>query len=171
MISKRKIYIVLLSGLYLLIVGIVAWISGRPFIFPSLGPTAYVLAFDILPDKNHSAQTVIGGHACGVIGGLLSYQLLVSPHTLMNLTEPMSFPGIYLALGAVTALIITTFLMLLFNASHPPACATTLIISLGILPTLVDGLFIMGAVTLMYIGYLMFQYSVSYYIKNKDLQM
>lgn len=150
MLNKRKLFIVLLSGLYLLMVGIVAWLSGRPFIFPSLGPTAYVLAFDIMPDQHHSARAVIGGHACGVAGGLLSYHLVVSPYTLVGLAEPLSLIGIFLALGAVLALMITTWLMLLFNASHPPACATTLIISFGILPDLLDGLFIIAAVAVMY---------------------
>lgn len=153
MLDKRKLYIVLLSGLYLLMVGVIAWFSGRPFIFPSLGPTAYVLAFDILPDQHHSARTVIGGHACGVVGGLLSYHLIVFPYTLVGLAEPLSVIGIFLALGAVLALMITTWLMLLFNASHPPACATTLIISLGILPDLLDGFFIIAAVAVMYAVY------------------
>lgn len=157
MTGKQKFYIVFLSGLYLFMVGVIAWLSGRPFIFPSLGPTAYVLAFDIMPDRKHSLRTVIGGHGCGVLGGFLCYHLLVSPNTLMGLTEPVSFMGALLGLGAVAALMTTTFLMLMFNASHPPACATTLIISLGILSDPIDGLFIMGAVLLMYIGYWLVQ--------------
>lgn len=157
MIGRQKIAIVLLSGLYLLMAGVIAWLSGRPFIFPSLGPTAYVLAFDILTDKNHSGRVVIGGHLCGVLGGFLSYYLFVSPYTLTGLAEPVSVIGGYLALGAVAALIATTFLMLLFNASHPPACATTLIISLGILSDPIDGIFIIGAVILMYVCYWLVQ--------------
>lgn len=157
MTGKQKIAIVLLSGLYLLMAGVIAWLSGRPFIFPSLGPTAYVLAFDIMPGANHSGRVVIGGHICGVLGGLFSYHLLVSPNTLMGLAEPVSVIGAYLVLGAVAALMTTTFLMLSFNSSHPPACATTLIISLGILSDPIDGLFIIGAVILMYIGYWLVQ--------------
>lgn len=157
MTAKQNTYIVLLSGLYLLIPGAIAWITGSPFIFPSLGPTAYVLAFDIIPDRTHSSKSVIGGHACGIIGGLGSYHLLVSPNNLLSVAEPLSLATGVLVLGAIAALMITTFLMLLFNASHPPACATTLIVSLGILPDFLDGIIIIGAVTLMYFGYRLIQ--------------
>jgi CBS-domain-containing membrane protein len=78
----------------------------------------------------------------------------VFPFTLVGLAESLSLLGIFfLALGAVLALMIATWLMLLFNANHPPACATTLIISLGILPDLLDGFFIIAAVAVMYAVY------------------
>ncbi|MDZ7682833.1 MAG: hypothetical protein U5J63_14230 [Fodinibius sp.] len=38
---------------------------GEPLIFPSLGPTAYVFAFNADTDSlTESAQTIIGGHFC-----------------------------------------------------------------------------------------------------------
>lgn len=137
--------------------GLVAWSTGRPFIFPSLGPTAYVLAFDLVPNRTHSARAVIGGHICGMLGGLASYHVLVGPRNLMSLTESFSHTGFLLTCGAVVALAITTFLMLLLNASHPPACATTLIVSLGIMPEIADGLYIVGAVAIMYGCYILIQ--------------
>lgn len=106
----------------------IVWSVGAPFIFPRLGPTAYILAFD--QKRSHSARGVIGGHACGILGGLVSYYLIVDSYNLLMITETVSTPGIFLGLGAVLAIAITTFLMLLFQVSHPPACATTLIISL-----------------------------------------
>lgn len=149
-----------MSGLYLLIPGMIAFLTGRPFIFPSLGPTAYVLAFDLIPKKTHSPRTIVGGHVCGVFGGLLSYHLLVSPIHLTEVLEPLSLASGVLILGAAIALLLTIFLMLLLDASHPPACATTLIVSLGILPGFADGLIIIGAVILMYIGYRIIQHLI-----------
>jgi membrane protein implicated in regulation of membrane protease activity len=73
------------------------------------------------------------------------------------ITEVISTPGIFLGLGAVLAIAITTFLMLWFQVSHPPACATTLIISLGILPYWYDGLVILIAVAILYFTYWIFQ--------------
>lgn len=134
------------------ILGLIAWASGIVFIFPSLGPSAYVLAFD--ERMSSSGKEVIGGHACGILGGLLSYHVVVNPYSLAQLTGTFSEAGLWLALGAVLALGITIFLMLIFQASHPPACATTLIVSLGILPGWFDGLIIMLAVTILYVTYL-----------------
>lgn len=149
--NKRILHIVLRSGLYLSLPAIVAWAAGAAFIFPSLGPTAYVLAFD---DKaSHSTGVVIGGHTCGVAGGLISYHLIASPYTLYGLEASFSMGGLALSAGCIVALALTALFMLLFGASHPPACATTLIVSLGILPGWQESLIIILAVSLMYGGY------------------
>ncbi len=152
---KRIISITSKSALFILVLSLFAWALGAPFIFPSLGPTAYILAFD--QKRSHSARVVIGGHTCGIFGGLLSYYLVVDPYNLLMLTEIASTTGIFLGLGAVLAIVITTFLMLLLQVSHPPACATTLIISLGILSHWYDGLVILIAVTIIYFTYWIFQ--------------
>lgn len=47
--------------------------------------------------------------------------------------------------------------MLVFNVSHPPACATTLIVALGILPAFLDAVVIMAAVVLMFLTYALFR--------------
>lgn len=148
---KRSLSITSKSALFILVLSLIAWAMGAPFIFPSLGPTAYILAFD--QKWSHSARVVIGGHACGILGGLVSYYLVVDPYNLFLLTETVSTPGIFLGLGAALAIAITTFLMLTFQVSHPPACATTLIISLGILPYWYDGLIILIAVVILYYTY------------------
>lgn len=139
--TKKILHIVLRSGLYFSLPAIVAWTAGAAFVFPSLGPTAYVLAFD--DEVSHSSTVVIGGHACGVAGGLISYYLIASPYTLYQLGEPLSA-------GCIVALALTALFMLLFNVSHPPACATTLIVSWGILPAWEESLIIIAAVSLMY---------------------
>lgn len=134
------------------LLGLVAWMAGAPFLFPSLGPTAYLLGYS---DRfEHTARVVIGGHLCGILGGLASYHLIAGPATLMQLGEAFSASGLALAGGAVAAVTLTVFLMLIFNASHPPACATTLIISLGILPEWTDAVIILVAVTIIYLAYL-----------------
>lgn len=120
-------------------------------IFPSLGPTAYVLGFN--PESTYTSKAVIGGHFFGVVGGLASYHLIVSPNQLSMLTEPLSQPGLMLMLGGVIALVLTVLLMVFFEASHPPACATTLIVSLGILPSWQEAGIIIIAVVIMYLSY------------------
>lgn len=148
---RKNGFIILKSSFFISLMGVVAYISGNAFIFPSLGPTAYILAFD--QKISHSANVVIGGHSCGVLGGLAGYHLMASPTNLMMLTDPMSGAGFHLAAASVVAIAVTVFLMLSLNISHPPACATTLIIALGILPHWVDVLVIMAAVVILYYSY------------------
>lgn len=144
-------FIVVRATLYLTVTALLAWSSGRPFLFPSLGPTAYVLAFD--NKEVHSFRAVVGGHACGIVGGLVSYYLLVFPYTFQDWGGPLGQAGMYLALGGVAALAITAGLMLGLKASHPPACATTLIISLGIMPLCREAIIILISVWCMYTAY------------------
>lgn len=140
---------------FMAVVGLVAWAADAMLIFPSLGPSAYLLAYD--NNFSYTARTVIGGHLCGVVGGLTSYILIVEPYVFTGMINAFSIDGAWLILGSVLALGITVLLMLLFQASHPPACATTLIISLGILPTLADSAVILLAVILLYLCYQVFQ--------------
>lgn len=153
-LSKQTIYITLRATLFMGVLACIAWIFGKAFIFPSLGPSAYVLAFDLDKKKSHSAQSVIGGHACGILAGLFSYHLFVNPYHISQFTNAFAEPGLWLAIGSVVSLSLTVFLMLIFRVSHPPACATTLIISLGILPDLSDAIIIIFSVTILYLVYL-----------------
>ncbi|PAU94757.1 hypothetical protein CK503_04595 [Aliifodinibius salipaludis] len=73
----------------------------------------------------------------------------------------MQESGFLLGSGAVLALVITVLLMLIFEASHPPAYATTLIVSLGILPGWLQAAFIMIAVSMMYLSYRLYSKLIS----------
>lgn len=95
------------SGLFLGVLGLIAWVSGKPFIFPSLGPTAYLLAFD--RDLSHTFRVVAGGHLCGVIGGLIAWHLLAQPYDVMSFSGSFSTAGLYLTGSGVLSLMITWF--------------------------------------------------------------
>lgn len=137
------------AGLLIAVLGVVAWGTGLPFVFPSLGPTAFVLAYEST-DASQSAWTVIGGHAWGVGSGLLSYHLLASGTSLLDLAAAGSVAGAQLAASAAVATGLTSALMIGTRSVHPPACATTLIVGLGLLPTLAEGGIILLAVTLLW---------------------
>ena len=112
----------------------VAWLSGLPFVFPSLGPSAYVLA--VSPDADTSVPNrVFGGHLIGLAFGLVSYHLLASG--LILTTQPVagSLAGGRLAASAFLAVVGTTAGMVATDYRHAPACATTLIVALGLLTT------------------------------------
>ncbi|WP_340099496.1 HPP family protein [Salinibaculum salinum] len=108
--------------------------TGFPFIFPSLGPTAYLLA--VRPSAlSCRPRTVVGGHAIGVAGGLVAFSLLAPDVAVTAELPPLSSDGLRLAASGVLATGLTTGGMLATGLRHAPACATTLIVSLGLLST------------------------------------
>ncbi len=145
--NKHVIRISLETGLYVGLLGIIVWVAGRPFVFPSLGPTALVLA--LRPAEN-SARQVLGGHLCGIIAGLLVYHTLASGLIVTTVHAPFSTNSLWLAASGALSVILTSGGMLFTRTVHAPACATTLIISLGLLPAVVEGGIIMVAVTILY---------------------
>jgi CBS-domain-containing membrane protein len=108
-----------------------AWATGSPFIFPSLGPTAFLFFYTPTAASAAPRNTVFGH----LIGALAGYLALV----VFGLTEaaPAFETGVSAARvgAAALSLGLTSGLMVWFRVPHPPAGATTLIVSLGILRT------------------------------------
>lgn len=111
------------------LMSILALITGSPFIFPSLGPTAFLFFYTPRAPSASPRNTLIG-HTIGVLAGYFS--LLVTGLTAAGpaLAVGVSWPRV---IAAALSLGLTAGLMVLFKSPHPPAGATTLIISLGIL--------------------------------------
>ena len=128
--------------------GVAAWLTGQPLIFPSLGPTAFALVFD---RRENNARQVIGSHMIGVVSGLIAYQVLAHGLTLAALRPAFSLDGLRIVASGVISIGLTTLAMVALRMSHAPACATTLIVSLGVLRTAADGFLIMLAVIGMFL--------------------
>ncbi|KYF81070.1 hypothetical protein BE18_07490, partial [Sorangium cellulosum] len=117
----------------------------EPFVFPSLGPTAFLFFYTPRAASAAPRNTLIG-HGIGVAVAYLS--LIVTglthagPATAASLTLPRVL-AVALSLG------LTAGLMVLARAPHPPAGATTLIVSLGILDRPHMLLVLLGGVTLL----------------------
>jgi hypothetical protein len=92
---------------------------------------------------------VLGGHAIGVLAGLLAYHALAAGLVATTPPPPLSTAGLRLAASAVVSVGLTTGGMLATDLRHAPACATTLIVSLGLLSELVQGGVIVAAVALL----------------------
>jgi len=112
-----------------LIPGVAAWVFGRPLIFPSLGPSAFALVLD--EDENRFRR-VIGGHLIGVVSGLIAYHALAHGLSLAALVPALSANGLRIVASGVISIALTTASMWATRTSHAPACATTLIVSLGV---------------------------------------
>lgn len=111
------------------LLSIVALVARSPFIFPSLGPTAF-LFFYTPTQASASPRNTIIGHTIGIFTGYLS--LVVTGLTAAGpaLVVGVSWPRV---IAAALSLGLCSGLMVLLKSPHPPAGATTLIISLGIL--------------------------------------
>lgn len=131
-----------------LIPAIAAWITGLQMIFPSLGPSAFILFTQ--DKKTFTPRRVIGGHLVGVLGGLVSHYLLSTNLTLGKFPEMFSLDALRLVMSGVLAIFITSAGMLLTKTVHAPACATTLIVALGLLSTPLNAVLIMISVCLLY---------------------
>jgi hypothetical protein len=90
---------------------------------------------------------VVGGHAIGVVAGLACYALVAGGGSVATVPPPGSLAGLRLAAAGVCSVGATTAAMLATDLRHAPACATTLIVSLGLLSTPAEGLLVVGAVT------------------------
>jgi CBS domain-containing membrane protein len=111
------------------LLGLLAFLAGSPFVFPSLGPTAYLFFFSPLAEVSSPRNTILG-HAIGLICGYAAFALAVTSSPPFGIS-----PGVHGArlLAAALSLSATGALMAFLRISHPPAGATTLIVSLGII--------------------------------------
>lgn len=107
----------------------VALITGQPFIFPSLGPTAFLFFYTPLAPAA-SPRNTICGHLVGVLAGWGSLAAFGLRHAGPALSVGVSGQRVG---AAALSLGLTAGVMVLLRVPHPPAGATTLIISLGLL--------------------------------------
>jgi CBS domain-containing membrane protein len=148
MFWRKDVFIApLCEAALLFIVAFAGWLTHKPFIFASLGPTAYEL---IETPERQTARpyNVLVGHLIGVVAGFLG----------IFVTNAWNAPAIgsgsvsLQRMGAsVIAAGLTVFLTLLLRASQPAAVATTLLIALGVLQRGQDAFIIMGSVILILI--------------------
>nr|WP_246048999.1 hypothetical protein [Natronomonas salsuginis] len=61
---RRRLGTSLYAGVLFTALGLLPWASGRPFIFPSLGPSAFTLTFD-----RARTYRVVGSHAIDTVAG------------------------------------------------------------------------------------------------------
>lgn len=139
-------------GLYAAVVAVVTLCAAgavglalhQPWLFPSLGPTVMVLAETPRQPAAHPRNVVVG-HLVGAVAGYLA--LVVTGLTAAPSVTEAGVDGRRIAAAALS-LALTTLALQVVRAPHPPAGATTLIVSLGVLPTPVDLLVVMGSVLL-----------------------
>ncbi len=125
----RSVYVFVNGFVTIAVLALLALVSRNPFVFPSLGPTAYLLFFSPLA-KSSSPRNTILGHAVGLICGYGAFVITGAGAIPFGVHPGIFWPRI---LAAALSLSVTGAVMVLLGVSHPPAGATTLIVSLGII--------------------------------------
>eukprot|EP01084_Bolivina_argentea_P013453 25259_1 len=133
--SPNKIYLFLYNLIMPFLVicsaAYFAFQTNLPFIFPSLGPTAF-LHFAIPGKAPSSPKNTLCGHMIGILAGSFALQVTDLYDHDVIFREGVILDRVFCAAMSVG---ITCGFMVLLKVAHPPAGATTLIVSLGILKT------------------------------------
>jgi hypothetical protein len=124
-------YAAVLCLVVLAIAGAVGVLTKLPWLFPSLGPTV-MLFFESPQQPAARPVNTLVGHGVGIAAGwacLVLFGLRGEPPAPVGGLTPA-----FVAAGALSVAV-TTLVLTLLHRPHPPAGASTLIVSLGILTT------------------------------------
>lgn len=131
------------EGALILVLAAIGWATRWPFVFASLGPTAYEIV-EKPASKSARPYNIIAGHFVGLGAGWVALWALHawgSP----KLTVVGAVPALRMW-TALVAVVLTTGLTLAIRASQPASLATSLLVSLGQMQTARDAVAIMIAV-------------------------
>lgn len=136
------------SGISIAIIGTVAMLTHEPWVFPSLGPTAFIL-FAAPLGAQASPRNVISGHLIGIAAGALSLALF----GLLSIAPDLEDVSLERISAVTLALALTLSVMVWLGVPHAPAGATTLIVALGLLRTPKDfAVMMLAVIALVIIG-------------------
>lgn len=118
----------LASGMLTLVIGLFAYRSNHPWLFPSLGPTIFIMVF--MP-ANRMAYlfNVVAGHGVGVMGGITG--VLVAGAAWEPSVVQVATLTAEQVWASVIAVTFTVFAQIVTRAVHPPAVSTALLIGVG----------------------------------------
>ncbi len=119
----------LVASIIVLLVGLCAWLANAPFLAPPLGVTALLCARE--PGAvTTTARSIVGGHILGLLCGLGAALVCGATQLPNALSGPFELSH---ALASALALGGTALASGWLRCPHPPAAATTLVVSLGLL--------------------------------------
>ena len=127
----NALYTALGSLLTIALSGLLAWALDEPLVFPSLGATAF-LFFETPMAEVASVRNTLIGHTVGTVVAffwLNVFGLVGEPSAIVA-----GFTAGRVACVALS-LAFTGGILRLLRAAHPPAGATTVIVSVGLLTT------------------------------------
>ena len=107
--------------------GIIAWLTSLPLIFPALGPSSFIL-FSAPLSRAATPRNVITGHITCLVIGFSVWNLLslLAGHDISPQIHSW-----WLYASASVALGLSCLILVRINCPHPPACASSLVVALG----------------------------------------
>lgn len=132
----------LAAGIVVLAIGITGVWAGVPWLFASIGPT---VSIQIATPHHQSAQprNIAIGHALAILAALVGITLTGTIHAAPFATgSPLLFAR---ASAAAIAVALGLGLELAFDATHPPAAATAMLVALGFVPASAHGIGVLFA--------------------------
>ncbi|HVX30992.1 MAG TPA: HPP family protein [Nitrolancea sp.] len=124
------------AGFLMLVVGVVAYVTSQPFLYPSLGPTAFLQAEYPFHRTSQFRDTSFG-HVIGIVAGLAAVFAL-GAQSEPRVEADMRLPPRRIAAAAVTVTLVIV-LQMLFKISNPPSASTGLLFALGFFqPRVID---------------------------------
>ena len=120
------------GGLAIVTISLCAWLTNLPLLFPSLGPSAFILFTKPFSDAA-APRTVVIGHCTAIASGLIVRCLI---EALTGVSVALESGSAVTYVSASLALVLTCFLLVRLAVPHAPACATALIIAVGGVRTL-----------------------------------
>jgi hypothetical protein len=137
----------LAAGLLMLVVGAAAYATSQPFLYPSLGPTAFLQAEFPFHRTSQFRDTTFG-HLIGIASGLAAVFIL-GARSEPQLDISMRLPPRRIGAAALTVTLVI-ILQLVFNISNPPSAGTGLLFALGFFqPRLIDVVEVLAGVLFM----------------------
>jgi CBS-domain-containing membrane protein len=125
----NAVYTFLGSLIAIAVSGLAAWAFDEPLLFPSLGATAF-LFFETPMAEVASPRNAIIGHGVAIAAAVFAiavFGLLDAPSAYEAGVVPERIGAVALAVA------LTGGLLRLLRSAHPPAGATTIIVSSGLL--------------------------------------
>jgi len=125
----NALYTFLGSLIAIAVSGCAAWAFDEPLLFPSLGATAF-LFFETPMAEIASPRNAIIGHSVAVVAavvGIAAFGLIDAPSAYEAGVVPERIGAVALAVA------LTGGALRLLRSAHPPAGATTIIVSSGLL--------------------------------------
>jgi HPP family len=133
------------GALLIFVVGVLGLVAHRPWIFASLGPTAYLHAENPEHRSSRFYNTVVG-HLVALGSGFFALWVL----NAWSAPDVMATGHLTMVRVAASTIAIglTVFLVLGLHASHQPAGATTLLVALGTFQSFDDAIVVIVGVVL-----------------------
>ncbi len=123
---RERAYAVLVSCIVMAAIGGLGIWARQPWLFPSLGPTIFLQT--VTPNEPGARLwNTLVGHAAGVCVGFLAILIFVSESSALPI-NPISPARVGATAFAVGATILAQYVL---KALHPPAAATTMLVTLG----------------------------------------